>query len=180
MLGLEARGGKISLDELRAHECWQNTPEMGGVPADVKKVFEDFDKNRSGKLDTKELRQALKHLGLDIRRAPTPRRPRPAARPRPAVTRPAVTRPAPRRGTPRRAATEPRPAPPGPARPRAPPPPAPRPPLSGVASHGGSGRDATEMLYKYDVDGSGTLEIAEFAGIVHQLLSSGVVKSTPR
>ena len=39
----------------------------GSVPADVRAAFERFDVNRSGKLDYRELRNALQAAGLDLR-----------------------------------------------------------------------------------------------------------------
>ena len=73
------RSGLLEIDEFATlvHQLrkWQQSQQSqqpaghaqaSSVPADIRDAFVGFDRNRSGKLDYKELRDALRVLGLDV------------------------------------------------------------------------------------------------------------------
>lgn len=70
------RSGLLEIDEFASlvHQLrrWQQSQRSqqpahaSSVPADIRDAFVGFDRNRSGKLDYKELRDALRVLGLDV------------------------------------------------------------------------------------------------------------------
>ena len=56
----------IGLQQAASPSIWHGTARDGPIPPRVLATFEHFDRNRSGFLDYRELREALRHYGLDM------------------------------------------------------------------------------------------------------------------